>query len=291
VAEPWESKWEIERELGEGGQGTTCLVHSKTDRSQRAVLKRLIEKRKHDAKSRQRMHQEVSNLQLASSTAAKVPKAFDSNTHQHADESVELYFVMEYIEGESLKDLMERETSLTPDEAFQLAIDLSKTLLACHERTIMHRDLKPGNILIRGRNPMDAVIVDYGLSFNENEVEQNDLTSQGEPIGNSFTDLPERRTPDAQRHYESDLTAVCGIFYHCVTGQRPTPFRDAFGLPPHRRKQAVLSLREAMKGHPSTTRLELLFDRAFEPIISDRFANAKEFIGRLEHAKDRKSVV
>jgi len=64
---------------------------------------------------------------------------------------------------------------------------------------------------------MDAVIVDYGLSFNEEEIEQNDLTSQGEPIGNSFTDLPERRTPDAQRHYESDLTAVCGILYHCVS--------------------------------------------------------------------------
>jgi hypothetical protein len=132
---------------------------------------------------------------------------------------------------------------------------------------------------------MDAVIVDYGLSFNENDIETNDLTSQGEPVGNSFTDLPERRTPDAQRHYESDLTAVCGIFYFCVTGQRPTPFRDAFGIAPHRRTATGLSLRGAMKGHSATTRLETVFDRAFEPTISDRFSKASELIDRLVHAK------
>src|SRR5439155_12662040 len=128
-----------------------------------------------------------------------------SNTHEYANNDVELFFVMEYIEGESLKALMDREKKLTVDEAFDLTIDLSNTLVACHQRSVMHRDLKPENIVVRGRKPMDAVIVDYGLSFNEKEEQQNDITSLGEPIGNAFTDLPERRTSDAQRHYESDL--------------------------------------------------------------------------------------
>lgn len=284
VVEPWRINWDLERPLRGGGQGETYLVRSKADPNQRGVMKLQVQKRKNDAKSRQRMHQEVSNLQIASSTTSKVPKVLDSNTHLHT-RGDDLYFVMEYIEGESLEDLMKREKAISPDEALDLAIDLSKTLLACHKLSIMHRDLKPGNIIIRGRNPMNAVIVDYGLSFNEKEVEQNDLTSQGEPIGNGFTDLPERRTPDAQRHYESDLTAVMGILYYCVTGQRPNPFRDAHGDPPHKRKQPGLSIQEAMKGHAATARLGIVFDRAFEQIISDRFSSAQELIERLLHAK------
>jgi serine/threonine protein kinase len=280
-----EARWEFVKELDSGGQGTTYLVKSKERPSQVAVLKKQIEERAKDLTSRQRMNNEVSNLQTASSTNAKVPKVFESNTHEFPNTDVELYFVMEYIAGESLKDLMNRDKQLTVEEAYDLVIDLSQTLLACHQKSIMHRDLKPGNIIIRRRKPMDGVIVDYGLSFNEQETETHDLTSDGEPIGNGFTDLPERRTPDAQRNYETDLTMAMGILYHCISGQRPVPWRDAHGLPPHRSNQPGKSLREAMKGHPSTDRLEIVFDGAYQPVISERFRDAKELIDRLLHAR------
>lgn len=284
VPKPWDEKWQWLKTLGGGGQGTTQLVRLRDNPSQHGVLKTLVPARANDPTSRQRMHQEVSNLQILGAAGAKVPKIYDSNTANFAG-SEDLFFVMEYIDGPSLTAVMEKGR-LSVDEAFDLALDLSKTLADCHQKNIMHRDLKPDNILIPRRNPIEAVIVDYGLSFNEEAPEARDLT-KGDRIGNGFTDLPERGTADAQRHYESDITAVCGIFYYCVTGQRPTPFRDATnGLAPHRRTQPGMSMREAMNGHPATSRLETLFDQAFEFRIQDRIGTVKEFMERLTHARE-----
>ena len=248
------------------------------------VLKTLVQKKRGDDKARRRMNQEVGNLQLLASTAAKIPKILETNTHDFANTQTELYFVMDYIPGGRRCDLISPAKPLLPDAAIEVAIDLCRTIKACHDNGVMHRDLKPANIIVRTVDPPDSVVVDYGLSFNEDEETENDLTSLGEPIGNGFTDLPERRTPGTQRRYESDLTAVCGILYHCITGQQPSPWRDAHGKAPHRREAAHLSLHPVMNNHSATKRLESVLDRAFDN-IENRFSSADDLIERLTHAK------
>lgn len=283
-----QDKWKIQRRLGGGAQGSTFLVQSTKEPDLLAVMKTQVAERQRDIQSRLRMNQEVANLQLLAETAAKVPRVLDSNTHLFATDA-DLYFVMDFVTGASLSEIVKR-APLSLNQAVGLTLDLLATIDACHKKGVMHRDIKPANLIVRSIEHADVVIVDYGLSFNEAVSSESDLTTTDEAIGNGFTDLPERRTPGAQRRYESDLTAACGILYFCLTGQEPKPFRDAFGKPPHRRQDPPKSLRAALKGAAATQRLELLLDQAFESDISQRFGSAGELIARLKHSAETSSA-
>ncbi len=278
--QPWEADWEVVRELGRGGQGTTYEVVSKADRKLRGVVKKLRNNK--DPQARGRMHQEVSSLGVLASVGLKVPRVFGGNTDKYADNNTQLYFVMEYVTGRTLTDEVQAAGRLPLEVATGITADLSQTVSAAHQHRVIHRDLKPDNIVIRSLSPADAVIVDYGVSFNEDRAEES-VTRTGDSFRNKFLDLPETNTPNGDlRDRRSDVTAIGGILYYCLTGHIPGQLRDGRGMPPHRR--AGFSARDVLGADPRCEQLEVLLDQAFAVPVQDRFQTCDELVSRLSSA-------
>lgn len=272
---PWLDRWQVKEDIGRGGQGTTFLVTKKSEGTE-AVLKVL--RMQSDPEARRRMFQEVNNLKVLQNARCKVPAILDSNTDKFESLDVPLYFVMEQVVGSDLNTVVSSAGGLDLPKSAEIVLDLLSTIRTALDQEVIHRDLKPENIMIRSLDPVDAVIVDYGISFNKRE--HGDVTRVSETLDNRFLSLPERRVPGGDRRDpRSDLTGLCGILYFCLTGERPVDLSDASGRLPHRRQGRAV--REKISEEARLPQLETFFDRGFSTIIDMRFQTVDEFEGRL----------
>jgi serine/threonine protein kinase len=273
----WESDWVLKRSLDGGGQGSTFLVTSRSDEKTVGVLKEL---KKNDSKeARIRMFQEVNNLRVVHTAGAKVPRYIAGNTERYEDATIPLFFVMEFVDGPTLAKLIQDSGPIPLAPAVRIVLDLSESIRIGHSKNVLHRDIKPRNIVVRCQEPADAVILDYGLSFNLEESQ--DITSLNETIENSFFSLPEGRAPgENRRDPRSDLAALCGILYHCLTGHNPGIPEDSHGNPPHRR--SGFGLPEQLVESSAHSRLMAFFDRGLSGRMSSRFQTSADLKARLE---------
>jgi serine/threonine protein kinase len=272
---PWDEAWNFGERLGKGGQGLTHLVTSKKDSTVQAAVK--ILKNNKDSQARGRMHREVASLEVLSSAGGSVPRVLDHNTQFYGDDSVELFVVMEYVPGSTLREVVDARGRIPLDEAQKITTTLCETIKIAHTFPILHRDLKPENIIARDLATADIVVVDYGLSFNSVGT---DVTVTDETFRNKFLDLPETNTPGGNlRDPRSDVTAACGILYYLVTGHVPGQLQGGDGRAPHLR--TGYSIREVLGNAPRIGQIEMLLNRGFAPNIDDRFQTIDEFIHRL----------
>ena len=264
----WEDKWQLGDRLGKGGQGVTHVATS-LDGNTKGALKYL--KNNSDNQARGRMKREVSNLQALLSVGGNVPRVLDHNTEEFAGKR-QLYVVMELIPGTTLDQHVETEGVFSVDDVHSIANQFLDTIELAHSESILHRDLKPQNVIVTSVAPVSVTIVDYGLSFNAND---EDLTETLESFQNKFLDLPETNTPSGNmRDPRSDLTAFCGLLFYCLTGQRPGQLQDSSGKLPHKRPET--NLKQILESDPRSTQLDRFFTRGFSPNIANRFQNAAE---------------
>lgn len=271
-SQPWKTSWRIVEPLGTGGQGHTYIVSHVDRPTDRAVLKTLRNNTSPEARAR--MHREVATLDSLANVGLKVPRVLDSNTTDYKENLTQLYFVMDLVQGKTLRQEITARGPLPIELAQDILLDLSLTMSLAHQQGILHRDLKPENIIVRDLQPADLVIVDYGLSFN-NEADES-ITLTGEMFGNKFLRLPDVGTRDIR----SDIAGLVGIFYYCLTGQDPIQPRDEKGDPPHRRAGSF-SLRSHQSKDQRCRKLELFFDVGFAHNISERFQSHAQFLSRL----------
>jgi serine/threonine-protein kinase len=170
---PWDEKWEIVKPIGGGGQGDTFLVKPKdsTILSQSFVLKKL--KNQKDAERRKRMHREVAALSTLDCPG--IPRLIESNSDQF-DSDVPLYMIGEFIEGKTLSQILDPAPPMGIADAVNLVLKLLETIQYCHKLGIVHRDIKPDNIIMRRDNIADPVVIDFGISFNESDADGTILT-------------------------------------------------------------------------------------------------------------------
>jgi serine/threonine protein kinase len=274
MAHPWDSNWIIGARLGDGAQGLTYEVTSKGVANVVAALKRLRNNQSEQARAR--MHREVANLQSLSSAGGAVPRVLDHNTDRFQDKAVELYLVMDLIEGPTLKAYVEKHGRLNVDLAIECVLAMCETFRIAHTFPIVHRDLKPDNVVLNGGHVGAPIVVDYGLSFNASD---EDVTLTGEMLQNRFLSLPETTTPGGNlRDPRSDLTALCGILYYCLTSHVPGQLQDSNGTLPHLRPG--FSVRELQNDNRVPFLLEL-FSRGFSPNISNRYQRIEDLTDRL----------
>ncbi|HWA98334.1 MAG TPA: protein kinase, partial [Pirellulales bacterium] len=278
AAKPWEQRWTVEGSLGSGGQGDTRLVRSTADKSVRGVLKTLRTPR--CPQSRGRMFREVAALRTVHTAGGRVPKVLGDNTAEYESLDVPLYFVSEYIEGPTLAKHVAAIGPLSIDRSIGITLAICETLRVGHGEAVLHRDIKPENIVLAASDEpgAGAVVLDYGLSFNQ--AIAAGLTETDATFRNRFLNLPENHVPGGNRRDpRSDLAAVCGILYFCLTGEVPGQLQDEKGRAPHRRQG--FSIVEKHAGDERVSRIELVLDCGFKNEIDLRFQTVDELTTRL----------
>ena len=270
---PWDEKWERVKQIGGGGQGETFLVQPKDPKifPQTGALK--ILKNQKDPERRKRMYREVAALKTLNCPG--IPQLIDSNYDQFATD-VPLYMVGEFIEGKTLSQLLEDPAKpMGVGDAITLVMKLLETLQYCHKISIVHRDIKPDNIIIRCNDISAPVLIDFGISFNESDTDNTTLTEPRQQLGNRFLALPELQVNSSmQRDPRADITQCCGILFFALVGSPPVTLLDHAGRMPHQRPEN----QKALLKHPNNLlpNIYRIFDRAFQFQIDYRWQSIPE---------------
>ena len=213
----YKEHWRKTDDLSAGGQGTTIKAINILDKKTISVVK--ILNRQNDLERRARMHREA--MALSTLDHSNLPKFVDSNTEFWQNLEYKLFITTEYIPGSTLSAF--DFTTLGLDEKVQIVIKICDVIDYCHHRGIIHRDIKPDNIILRKNSFTDPVILDFGISFNFNDQDDDNLTAEGQHLGNRFLILPEQKVGEvSKRDFRSDVTCLVGVFYFLLTNEFPT---------------------------------------------------------------------
>jgi serine/threonine-protein kinase len=201
-------RYALERELGAGGMATVYLAHDAKHHRQVA----LNVMRPELAPAAERFLREITiaaNLQHPNILAV-----YDSG---EADGL--LYYVMPYVEGPSLRERLRREPELPVGEAVRILRDVADALAAAHAKGVVHRDVKPENILLSGRH---ALVADFGVAKAVSEAtDARTLTTVGVALGTPAYMAPEQGAADPHLDHRADLYAFGVVAYEMVAGRPP----------------------------------------------------------------------
>jgi TolB-like protein len=190
------------------------------------------------------------------------------------------FFVMPYIEGESLRQRLKREGRLGIDEAVQIAGEIGEALEFAHGREILHRDIKPENILLQGGH---AVVADFGVARAVSEsVERNAgerLTEQGLVIGTAEYMSPEQASGDRTLDGRSDIFSLGCVLYEMFAGTPPLTGGSPREVLARRFREPPRPLHELRPEVPAE--LEAVVDKALASDPDDRYATAAECLSAL----------
>jgi serine/threonine-protein kinase len=202
-------RYRIEGELGEGGMATVYLAQDlKHDRK---VALKVLKPELAAVLGAERFVQEIKTT--ASLQHPNILPLFDSG---EADSF--LYYVMPSIEGETLREKLNRETQLGIDEAVQITTDVADALQAAHEEGVIHRDIKPENILLhKGR----AMVADFGIALAVSAAAGGRMTETGLSLGTPHYMSPEQATAEKDLSARSDIYSLGSMLYEMLTGDPP----------------------------------------------------------------------
>ena len=252
----WHSRWIVVRELSPGGECCTFLVRRAGAASEETFVLKTLK----DQKSPERraiMAHEVAALHTLDHPG--VARFVESNALKF-DGDEELYLVREYIPGTDLETFTGTSPVPVPTAGALLRRVLD-TLKFCHVRGVVHRAIKPSNVVLRDGRDDRPVLLDFCLTFNRDAAPTIDPETSRH-IGDRFIYLPEDFTRGADRKTDvSDLTQCAGLLFYLVTHQYPETLIDDRGRKPHERDTAQRRL--GRLDPPQRDTLVQLFDVAF----------------------------
>ena len=260
-------RYTVERELGRGGMATVYLARD--IKHERPVALKVLAPEIGAVLGVERFLSEIrvtANLQHPN-----LLPLFDSG---EADGL--LYYVMPYVDGESLRDTLHREKQLPVDEAVRMAIAIASALDYAHQRGVIHRDLKPENILLQSRQPM---VADFGIALAVSKAGGARITQTGLSLGTPQYMSPEQATGDRVIDGRTDIYSLGAVLYEMLTGD-----------PPHMGSTAQAIIAKVLTERPPRVRLardtvpehvEVAIERALAKLPADRFATAHEFAESL----------
>lgn len=186
-----------------------------------------------------------------------------------------LYYVMPLVEGESLRDRLERETQLPVDEALHLAREVADALTYAHGRGIVHRDIKPENILLQDGHPL---VADFGIAAAVQAAAGGRLTDPGFAVGTPTYMSPEQSVGEAV-DARSDLYSLATVLYEMLAGDPPYTGATAQALQARKVLESVPRVRVVRAAVPP--HVEEAIRRALAPTPADRYATVQAFAAAL----------
>jgi TolB-like protein/Tfp pilus assembly protein PilF len=217
-------RYTIQRELGRGGMSVVYLAHD--DRHDRAVAIKVLTRDLVASSGAERFLREIR-------IAARLTHPHVLGMHDSGEAGGLLYYVMPFVEGETLRARLVREGSLSLAEAVRLLRELADALAHAHGHGVVHRDLKPENVLLAGGH---AVVADFGIAKAVASATQDargsaaTLTATGVALGTPAYMAPEQAIGDHATDHRADLYALGVIAYELLAGVHPFGSRTAPAL-------------------------------------------------------------
>ncbi|MBX5484476.1 MAG: serine/threonine protein kinase [Myxococcaceae bacterium] len=191
------------------------------------------------------------------------------------------YYVMELLDGVSLKQLVKSEGPLSMGRAFALIEQAARALGHAHENGVIHRDVKPHNMMVQTLDQKDFVkVLDFGLVKAMEQDENQQLTSTGQVLGTPQYMPPEQAGGDVVDH-RSDLYSLAGVLYFCLTGSSPFGANTVRKALQSALTQTVPPVGRKRVGAPVPSEVDAFFRKALAREKEDRHQSAEEFIEDL----------
>jgi serine/threonine-protein kinase len=262
-----EGRYTIERKIGEGGMATVYLAEDL--KHERKVALKVLKPDLAAVVGAERFLAEIK-------TTANLTHPNILPLHDSGEADGFLFYVMPYLEGETLRDRIDREKQLPVDEAVRIASAVASALNHAHRHKIIHRDIKPANILLQDGQP---VVADFGIALALGVAGGTRLTETGLSVGTPFYMSPEQATGDQAVGASTDTYALGSVLYEMLVGDPPFAGSTA---------QAVLDKIiarksvSAMEERPSIpAHVDAAVRKALEKLPADRFTSAQEFAKAL----------
>jgi len=268
LATALQGRYVIEREIGSGG--TAVVFRARDLRHERLVAIKVLRPELARSLGTERFLREIRIA--ASLTHPHILPVHDSGGIDDL-----LYYVMPYVEGESLRSRLIREGALPMDDALRIARETADALSYAHSRGVVHRDIKPGNILLVGGH---AVVADFGIATATGMGSDDEtLTSPGLIIGTPAYMSPEQARGELVVDGRSDLYSLGCVLYEMLTGQPPFTGPSAHAVLARHSQDIPLPVRARRASVP--VEVEAAVERLLEKLPADRFATAAQFAAAL----------
>ena len=253
-------RYDVERPIGHGGMATVYLANDK--RHDRRVAIKVMSPELAATIGAERFNREVKIA--AKLTHPNVLGVFDSGETQGL-----LFYVMPFVEGESLRERITRERQISIDDAIQITCEVAEAIGHAHAQGVVHRDIKPENIMLQNGH---ALVADFGIARLA-EQGQEKLTKTGMAIGTAAYMSPEQAMGEVT-DARSDIYALGCVLYEMLVGQPPFMGANAMAIMAQHSMATVPEIRVMRQAIPEE--VEMVIRRSMEKAPADRFQTMDE---------------
>ena len=266
-----EGRYAVDRPIGQGGMATVYLAMDV--RHDRPVAVKVLRSELAASIGADRFLREIKVA--ATLQHPNILGLFDSG-----EASGLLYYVMPFVEGESLRDRLNREQQLPLHDALQIVREAAEALAYAHERGIVHRDIKPENILLQQGH---ALVADFGIARAVSQAGGEKLTQTGMAVGTPHYMSPEQSLGSEHVDARSDVYSLGCVLYELLVGQPPFDGPNAMAILARHSLEAVPSLQVVRQSIPDEVEDAVM--QALEKTPADRFQTMVQFAEVLEGAE------
>jgi eukaryotic-like serine/threonine-protein kinase len=269
LADALKGRYEIDRELGHGGMATVHLARDV--RHGRQVAIKVLRPELAQNLGGDRFLREIN-------IAAKLQSPHILPLLDSGEADGLLFYVMPYVVGDSLRGMITRQGALAPSEAMRLLRDIVDGLAHAHRNGVVHRDMKPDNVMIADRH---ALVVDFGVAKAMKDASaHHDLTSIGISLGTPTYMAPEQAAADPNIDHRADLYAVGVMAYEMLTGKPPFTGTPQAVMAAHITQTPVPLLQVKPDVPPAIAQIVM---QLLEKDPANRYANADELLTAIEN--------
>jgi len=265
----------IERELGRGGMATVYLAQDLKHR--RPVAIKVLAPELAAALGRERFLREIE-------TAARLSHPHILPLHDSGEADGFLYYVMPYVAGESLRDRLNREQQLPIEDAVTIAGEVATALSYAHSRDVVHRDVKPENILL---SEGQAIVADFGIAGAIDAAGGGKLTRTGIVLGTPAYMSPEQGAGERALDGRSDVYSLGCLLFEMLAGEPPFTGPTAQAIIAKRFTDPVPSVRRLRETVPMP--MDQAIAKALARAPADRFATPHQFAEALRASAQARS--
>ncbi|MCL4866337.1 MAG: protein kinase [Gemmatimonadales bacterium] len=268
LAEALSDRYTLGNEIGVGGMATVYMAED--IKHGRTVALKVLKPELSSAMGTDRFPREI--RLIASFNHPHILSLYDSG-----ESAGFLYYVMPFVEGETLGARLAREKELPIGDVIRILIEVTDALAYAHDRGVVHRDIKPGNVLLANRH---AVVADFGVAKALSAAGGDQLTTVGIAVGTPQYMAPEQAMGESDIDHRVDIYAVGILAYEMLTGRAPFEAKTSQAMLSAHVMEVPKDPRELRPGIPAPLAEAVLKCLAKHP--ADRWQKAEDLRAQLE---------